>query len=128
MSRTSWFAVGLAYALLIAGTVWGLFAAQAWAIRTFATQTEQSNWEEWQKDTQARQDAQDVPENQRGHQAAEPPMLILLRDHFGGIMVGSLVMLTFVFAFFVFVMRGASRTPPPDTQADESRRGQPVAR
>lgn len=106
----TWILIGLAYALLMVGTGWGLWSARSWAIGTFETPAEQQNWGDWQKETQARQDAQQVPEERRGHTSAEPPMLILLRDYFPGIAATAFVLMSFLFAFLVFVLRGASQT------------------
>ncbi len=106
----NWIWILLAYLLVMAATGLGLWSARGWAIETFDTPDEQQNWGDWQQDTQARQDAQQIPAERRGHTSAEPPMLILLRDYFIGIAVTASVLATFLFAFLVFVLRGASRT------------------
>ncbi len=105
-----WVLIGIAYALLIGGAVWGLVAARGWAISTLDNSAEQENWAKWQEDTQAKQDDLQIPESRRGHTSAEPPALILLRDYFASLVTTTVILGTFLFAFFVFVARGASRS------------------
>ncbi|MDA7978096.1 MAG: hypothetical protein MPJ50_04920 [Pirellulales bacterium] len=98
-----------AYSVIIGSAVWGVFAARSWAIATLDNPAEQEKWREWQEDTKARQDAQGIPANRRGHSSDEPPVLILLRDHLTALLATAILLSTFLFAFFVFVLCGATR-------------------
>jgi hypothetical protein len=89
----------------VAGIVVGLSHARAWAIEHLSTPEEQANWQKWKADA-SRQDGATSPVARRPPKSDEPPMLVLLRDHYPVIMVASLTFYSFLFGFAVFIGRG----------------------
>lgn len=106
-------AANLFWLLLYLGTeaavVVGLLQACAWAMEELTTPAAQSAWQEWKEDAtrQSGEDAENV--RRRPPKSAEPPLLILLRDHFPGILVSCLIISSFLFGFIMLVVRGAMR-------------------
>jgi hypothetical protein len=88
-----------------AGIVFGLSQARTWAIEVLSTDEEQAYWQKWKTDA-SRQDGATGPVARRPPKSEEPPMLVLLRDHYPVIMVASLTFYSFLFGFVVFIGRG----------------------
>ena len=90
--------------------VFGLLEARTWAERELSTPAAQRAWQEWKKDATAQsgEDARVV--RRRPPKSPEPPHLILLRDHFPVILIGCLIITSFLFGFVMVVTRGAART------------------
>ncbi|MDZ4819773.1 MAG: hypothetical protein SGJ20_12460 [Planctomycetota bacterium] len=69
------------------------------------------DWQEWREKA-------GIDDNMQGHvqrrpqQSAEPPILVLLRDHFPMVLGSCLVFFSAVYGFLVFVLLGSLRTPP----------------
>lgn len=69
-----------------------------------------AQWRQWRAETE-RQSQSPGPVQRRTAKSDEPPALVLLRDHFWAIVVTSVLMGTFLFAFLAFVGRGILRQP-----------------
>lgn len=67
-----------------------------------------AEWRTWRAETERQREASD-PVERRAATGDEPPSLVLLRDHFAAIVVTSVLMGSFLFAFLAFVARGISR-------------------
>jgi hypothetical protein len=98
--------VGLAVYLAGAvGIVLGVSHARAWAIEVLSTAEEQAHWQKWKADA-SRQDGVTGPVARRPPKSDQPPMLVLLRDHYSVIVIAGLTFYSFLFAFAVFLGRG----------------------
>ncbi|HVX14246.1 MAG TPA: hypothetical protein VHC22_23875 [Pirellulales bacterium] len=98
----------VAYAALMAGLVAGLVIVRRRVLAALDTPAARAEWQAWKEQT-AREQHQAVPVRRRPVTSDEPPALILLRDRFPVIVVTSLVIGSFLFAFLAFVMQGAFR-------------------
>ncbi len=101
------------YLLLISVTVFWLWSARQSVLASLANDAAQAEWREFKAEVIREQNRSDTPVDRRPPTSDEPPSLILLRDHFGGIVFGSLVVLSFLYAFVVFVVQGAMRGSQP---------------
>jgi hypothetical protein len=87
------------------GLYLGLAQAQQWAVTSLDNQQARSDWQSWKDDPE-------IHENRRPPKSTEPPYLLLLRDHFGGVYLGCFVVATALYIFMVAAVGGAIRTPP----------------
>ena len=68
-------------------------------------------WRDWAEETR-KAATPDEPVERRPVKSDEPPLLILMRDHFTPIVATSLVIGTFLFAFLGFLVMGIARDRP----------------
>jgi hypothetical protein len=104
------FSVALVICLVVylggaVGIVFALKNARTDAIESLSTPEEQARWQKWKADAAQ----QGGPVARRPPKSDEPPTLVLLRDHFGVLVVASLVFYTFLFALAVFLGQGMMR-------------------
>lgn len=104
--------LGCGYAVLVAAVVFSLNFARQRVLAELATPDEQASWNEWRAETQ-RLNREGGPMKRRPAKAAEPPLLILLRDHYGAALVSSVVTLTAFYWLMAFLIRGALNSPAP---------------
>jgi hypothetical protein len=104
-----------AMALVCGGMVYGRWAA----FQTYGTEQERVNWIVWKFHVAAR--SGDEPVLRKVPKSAEPPALVLMRDHFVVCLVGSLLLSSVLFGTFMIFLRGAlashSRSPMPDPRS-----------
>jgi hypothetical protein len=104
---------GGGYAVLVGLVVWSLLAARESALSRFSTPESAAAWEAWRADVRATQGRRS-PVERRVPKSAEPPALVLMRDHFGVSLGGAILfssLLYWVMAWFVmgtFSVRQAS--------------------
>jgi hypothetical protein len=82
-----------------------LLVARRHVIATLDTPEGRRQWRAWREQTQKRQEGGAVV--RRPVTADEPPALILLRDYFTAIVITTLAIGSFLFAFVAFAVRGA---------------------
>lgn len=117
MTRTAIF-LWLGYALLLAAAVTAVGYARRRVEESLATPEAQAKWEEWRARTRELSKSND-PMKRRPAKAPEPPMLILLRDHYAAAVGSSVVGVTLFYWLFVFLIRGSLQTPAPAPVAEE---------
>lgn len=104
-SYTRWAIVILAYLATLGGVMGLVFYTKARALSAFATPAAQQQWNEWREAADRQTDQ--GPVRRRPPKSAEPPSLVLLRDHFLTVLVASLVFTTALYATLVLLVRGA---------------------
>lgn len=95
----------MAYLATMAGLVAALVLARRQVIATLDTPEARRQWRAWREQTQKQPEGGAVA--RRPVTADEPPALILLRDCFAAIVVTTLAIGSFLFAFVAFAVRGA---------------------
>jgi len=105
-SRRTHFVSWLGYFAAIAAALYGMTEARSWAIRELDTPEARARQQVW-RDEALRQNSGSGPVFRRPVKAEEPPMLILLRDHFAAAAVTNLIAVTIFYWFLMFIIRGA---------------------
>lgn len=108
--RRSLLGWGLGYVLLVGIAVFWLWSARQSVMARLENEAAQEQWQEFKAEATRNQDNLRAPVARKPPTSNEPPSLILLRDHFGGILAGVLVVLTFLYLFTVFIVRGVLAT------------------
>jgi hypothetical protein len=102
----------LAYAAVIAVAVAGAFYGRHLALEVYGSAEAQAEWDAWRAG--AEQLAEGAgPVKRRVPKSAEPPALVLMRDHFAVCLGGAVVLSTILFGTFMLLARGAMQTAPP---------------
>lgn len=101
----------LAYLTTMTVVVAAFVAARRHVIATLDTPEARRQWRAWREQTHRQNPGGAVA--RRPVTSGEPPALILLRDRFAAIVVTTLVIGSFLFAFLAFAARGAFRTRRP---------------
>jgi hypothetical protein len=110
-STLPWF---LAYLLLMGLVIGGVFYARSQALAIYGSNEAQAQWDLWRDEAKKMAD-QPSPVKRRAPESAQPPALVLMRDHFAVCLGLSLVLSTVLFATFMFFLRGALQSNPPRT-------------
>jgi hypothetical protein len=106
-----------AYLAVLAAVVGGLFYGRQQALAVYGSNQAQTNWDAWRGDA-TKMAQQPGPVKRRAPKSAEPPALVLMRDHFVACAALSLVLSSVLFVTFMFFIRGAlsaSGSWPPAT-------------
>jgi hypothetical protein len=110
MSRfVLWSTVG--FIAFIGALVAGLWYARGAVIATFDNDRSRAEWSQWRDETLALSTSTRPSERRRPARAAEPPLLIMMRDHFAAVAGTSALMGSIAYWFVVLAARGAVRTP-----------------
>lgn len=104
----------LAYLALMAALVAGLVAARRRVLASLDTPKARREWLAW-KDKTAAEQQQGAPVRRKTVRSNDPPAVILFRDRFAVIVVTTVLIGSFLFAFLAFVGRGAFRGGRPTT-------------
>ena len=111
MSRSkAWVPALTLYVVLITGLAFGLWRARQWATAQLVSTTAQENWEDFREDIRE-QAAQGGPVKRRVPASAEPPLLVLMRDHFTPCATIALVLSSALYATLAFFLVGALSEP-----------------
>ncbi len=104
----SWsFALWLAaYVALLGGVAGGMLKIRGEAIFLYGTAEAQAEWDAWRADAKKMEEQPGVVKR-RAPKSAEPPALVLMRDHFGVCLGGALVLSSVLFGTFMMLVRGA---------------------
>jgi len=103
-----------AYLAFVIALFVSLLRAREWAIQELSSPEAQQQWQAWRDEELRRAQAQDGPVRRRPPSSAEPPLLVLLRDSFVGIVAGCLAIGSMLFAFLAFIVQSwwrSSREP-----------------
>jgi hypothetical protein len=90
------------YGLMCLGVIVGLFEARRRTLAQLESPHARQAWQAWKAEAQR----QSGPVARRIPQSNEPPALVLMRDHFGAVLMVSLVIGSFLFGFLAFLLRG----------------------
>jgi hypothetical protein len=101
VSKIAWL---LSYLAAMSAVVGVLIVARNRVIATLDTPEARQRWQEWKEETGRKSTG---PIERRPVRSDEPPALILLRDRFPAVAASSVLICSFLFAFLVFVARGA---------------------
>lgn len=106
--RTTHMIIAGLYAAMIGAIVFGTYRARSAALAELAAPPAQSEWRQWREDVQSGAVSDDGAVARRTPESAEPPWLVLMRDHFAVCLTAAVVfssLLFFVTAFFITAMR-----------------------
>jgi anti-sigma factor RsiW len=98
----------LGYLAVMAAIVAALVVARRRVVATLDRPEARAQWRKWKEQTARPADASH-PTQRRPVTSDEPPALILMRDRFAAIVVTTVLIGSFLFAFLAFVVRGAFR-------------------
>jgi hypothetical protein len=101
----------LAYLAVMGAVVGGMLYGRRQAQLVYGTGEAQTDWDAWREG--AKQLAGEGPVKRRPPQSAEPPALVLMRDHFAACLGLALVLTSILFGTFMFFIRGALATADP---------------
>jgi hypothetical protein len=107
-TRRHFLVAWLGYFAALAAALYGMTEARRWAMAELDTPEARERQRVWQ-DEALRQSQGSGPVRRRPVKANEPPMLILLRDHFGAAAATNLIAVTIFYWFFTFIIRGMLR-------------------
>lgn len=94
------------YVVLVGLIAWSMLAARRWAMAELASPAAQGDWQAWREDVQ-RQQSESAPVRLRVPKSPEPPAEVLLRDYFGVLTTGALVLSSFLFWVVAWFASGA---------------------
>lgn len=118
-----WWIVGLiAYALAIVGIVAFVLQVRSAALREMDTPEARAEWQRW-RESKPNQDV-DGPVVRQPPKVAEPPALVLLRDHFAVVMSGAVLFGSLLFCALAMAAWGAFVRPAPQPVAENDARDQ----
>lgn len=106
MAIRSYFAWLAAYIGLISLVVAGALYGRRAALAVYGTSAAQTEWDAWREDARQMAEASG-PVKRRVPKSAEPPALVLMRDHFVICLAGAIVLSTVLFGTFMVLVRGA---------------------
>jgi hypothetical protein len=98
-----WLPWCIVYVLVLVAAVAAMRKARDWAVVRLSTPKSIADWQAWRDDVQ-RQQGQTGPVQRRVPKSAEPPALVMMRDHFGVSLAGVVLfgtILYWVVAWFV---------------------------
>jgi hypothetical protein len=111
----------IAYAVVVAATMLGMNVARNRTLTSFDNAAAKASWDEWREETKRLAENPSGPVKRREAKAQEPPMLILMRDHFPAAVGTTLLAVSFFYWFFAITIRGSMRTPAPNDSTAASR-------
>ncbi|MBS0211399.1 MAG: hypothetical protein JSS27_20850 [Planctomycetes bacterium] len=117
-SPLGWVLTGAAYVVYLALVIVGLYQARAMILAEYGTPEAIEQWREWQLETE-RQSKRPEGSERRAVGIDEPPQVVLMRDRFGLIALGTVLTASFMFAFLVFIVRGMLQPSAINTTATD---------
>lgn len=94
-----------AYCALMATIVGVMVRVRSAAMQSFGTEDAQAEWDAWRADAEEMSEGKG-PVRRRPPQSAEPPALVLMRDHFGVCLGLALVLSSLLYGTAMFFLRG----------------------
>ena len=107
--------VGYLVCILLLGL--GICYARSLVLANLASPEARGQWEKWQAETE-RQSKEQGPVSRKPVKSPEPPGLVLMRDHFAGVLVTGLLVGSFFFGFLILAIRGAVQSSHPADAKD----------
>jgi len=99
----------LGYFAALAVALYGMTEARRWALAELDTPEARARQREWQEAVAKQIADPNSPVKRRPVKSTEPPMLRLLRDHFGAACATNLIAVTIFYWFLTFIIRGTLR-------------------
>jgi hypothetical protein len=96
----------IAYLAMLALVIGGLWYGRSQALAVYGSNEAQTDWDAWRDDA-TQMAEQPGPVKRRAPKSAQPPALVLMRDHIVACAALSLVLSSVLFATFMFFVRGA---------------------
>jgi hypothetical protein len=90
---------------LLGGVTWLMFSVRASTLASSSAESQQ-NWDDWREAVKEGK-AEEGGVVRRVPKSAEPPALVLMRDHFAVCLSGALVLSSVLFGAMILMMRGA---------------------
>lgn len=113
--------IGSLYVLVIGFLISVSVVARRRVLQTEATPESQAHWDDWRAEAE-RQQAGGGPVSRRVPRVAEPPSLVLLRDHFGTSLLVLLVLSSALYFALAIMIRGALVGPRFEPDLVDTRR------
>jgi hypothetical protein len=110
-----WIGAGAGYLVLLAALVGSLLLARQNALRSFASPDARQAWQDWRATTEQQQ-GEELPVQRSVPRSAEPPTLVLLRDHFQVCLVTGLTLSSVLYWTVAFFVRGMTSGPRFEVQ------------
>jgi len=105
------------YVVLTAGILWGLDSVRHRQVSGTDESQARADWEAWRESVRRGNETATQPVQRRVPTTDELPATIRLRDHFGAVLTGILLVWTAFFGFLAMVITGVMRgTPPPSRE------------
>ncbi len=98
----------MGYVAVAAVASYWLWSARQNAIENLGNKHAVQQWQQFNQEM-AQEQQRGSPVARKLSPSDEPPSLVLLRDHFGGILLSLLVILAFLYAFVAFLIEGVAR-------------------
>lgn len=102
----------IAYLVLTALLVGGVFRARARVLATFGTPEARAEWQTWRRDVRQRAERGDGPVRRRVPVSREPSLLVLLRDFFPQCLAAAVFFPSLLYFVLMVLLRGALRGGP----------------
>lgn len=99
----------LGLVVVVALAVGGMMWARQQAMRTYGSAAAQEEWDAWRK-VAIDQAEGNGPVIRKVPRSAEPPALVLMRDHFGSCLGAALLAAVGLYGTFAVLLRGAFQT------------------
>jgi len=100
-----WLAI---YFVWLTAIILGMFAARRTAFTTFDTPEARAQWDAWREAPPNQpQNRTELPVKRKPPSTAEPPALVLMRDHFTVMLCGAMLFGSLLFAALMLAARGA---------------------
>ena len=102
----------IAYLAVMAAVGGAMLQLRSDVSAAYGTEAAQTEWDDWRQDAK-KMSSGTGPVKRREPKSAEPPALVLMRDHFAVCLGGSLLLSSVLFGTFMIFIRGALATAPP---------------
>lgn len=99
------------YALVVGLVIFATFRAREAALEELAAPEVQAKWAEWRDDVQTGDVEASGGVTRRTPESAEPPWLVLMRDHFAVCLTAAIVFSSLLFGVIVFFVAAIGRQP-----------------
>lgn len=112
MPRYVWWAL---YLICMTFVVWGVYSARDAALESYGSSTAKSAWDTWRDKAEADSDPKGQgPVIRKQRESAEPPALVLMRDHFVACLGFAMLLSSILFVTLAVMFQGAmARAPRP---------------
>ena len=96
----------VAYLAMVAAVVGAMLKVRSDVAAAYGTEAAQTEWDDWRQDAKKMASGAG-PVKRREPKSAEPPALVLMRDHFFVCLGSALLLSTVLFGTFMIFIRGA---------------------
>jgi hypothetical protein len=96
------------YAILAASIIGALFKVRENALAEMDNPKARTDWNEW-REAAAKETGETTPVRRTAPNTSEPPLLLLMRDHFAAAVFGLLAPATALYVFVAWIVTGVAR-------------------